>query len=500
MNRFVLFAALFVPTLAACAPKNADPTAAETTAPPADPHAWRAQRPPAGFEVPYSAPTAATFNLSNGIPVYLVKQGDLPLVCVRLLVTTGRESNPKGKAGLASLTANMLDEGTKTRDSATIAIDASRLGAELSVSVGEETAVAAIDALTGAELGPSLDLLANVVLNPKFDKAAFARVQSEVLTGIQSAKSEPRDVVAREFLAQYWGADHPYGTPAVGSETSVKSIKVADVARQYTATWHAGNASLVIAGNIDAATIQPLLEARFGNWKGSAGARPEVAAPASLLKTRLVFVEQPGAVQSVIRVGGPGPRRSDPNYWPTEVAATLFGGMFSSRLNMNLREEHGWSYGAYAGLGISRDHAVFAARTSVQADKTAPAVAEILKEMRTQAGRSPTPDEMKLTVANLVKSLPGNFANNAATATTFLQIPAQGLAADAWATYPASINAVTADAAGFAGKTLLDADNTLIVVAGPRTVEVEDEKGGKVVIDVAAELKALGFEYVEAKR
>lgn len=499
MIRFILVAALAIPTLAACGPKKVEPVVSEAPAP-VDPNAWRAQRPAPGPEAAYTAPTAATFNLSNGVPVYLVKQGELPLVSVRLLVTTGRESNPKGKAGLASLTANLLDEGTKTRDSSTIATDASRLGAELSVSAGEETAVVALDALTGAELGPSLDLLADVALNPKFDKTAFARVQSEVLTTIQSAKSEPRDVVSREFLAQYWGADHPYGTPAIGSETSVKAIKLADVTKQYAQTWHAGNASIVVAGNIDQATLQPLLEARFGKWKRGLGSRNQVAAPVALLKTRVVFVEQPGAVQSVIRVGGPGPKRSDPAYWPNEVAATLFGGMFSSRLNMNLREEHGWSYGAYGGLGISRDFGVFAARTSVQADKTAPAVGEILKEMRAQAGRSPTADEMKLTVANLVKSLPGNFANNAATAGTFLQIPAQGLAADAWATYPASINAVTAEAAGAAGKTLLDADKALIVVVGPRTVEVDDGKGGKVNVDVVAELKALGFEYVEAKR
>lgn len=500
MSRFILAFALLAPSIVACAPKSPEPVASDVATPPPDPNAWRSARPAPAAEKAYTAPVASSFTLSNGVPVYLVQQGELPLVSVRLVVNVGRESNPKGMAGLASLTANMLDEGTKTRDGATIAADAAKLGAELAVASSDETSIVSLDALTGAQLAPSLDLMADVVLNPKFDKAAFARVQGEVLTAIQSAKSEPRDVVVREFLAQYWGADHPYGTPAVGSESSVKSIKLADVQKAYTTGWHAGNAALVVAGNADEATLKPLLEERFGKWKKNSGLRARPAAPAALLKTRVVFVEQPGAVQSVIRVGGPGPRRSDAAYWPNEVAGTLFGGMFSSRLNMNLREEHGWSYGAYGGLSISRDYAVFAARTSVQADKTAPAVTEILKEMRAQAGRVPTADEMKLTVANLVKSLPGNFSTNAATASAFIQVPALGLGTDSWATYPASITGVSAEAASAAGKTLLDADKALIVVVGPRTVEVDDGKGGKQKVDVEAELKALGFEFVEAKR
>ncbi len=489
---------LMLAALAACAPKQA-PVAAEPPPAPVDPEAWRATRPSAPPPREWKAPAATTFKLQNGIPVYLVKQGDLPLVSVRLLVNAGRDSNPKGKAGLSAITANMLDEGTKTRDGATLAADAARLGAELRVSPAAESTTVSLDALSGENLGPSLDILADVVLRPRFDKKDFARVVDEVTTGIVAARAEPRDVAQRTFLAQLYGADHPYGVPSVGTEASVKALKLSDLTAHYAAQWHAGNAALVVSGNIDEATLKPLLDARFGTWKAGKGGRTAVPAPVAPVKTRVVFVEQPGSVQSVINAGTLAPSRTSEPYWPAQVAVTLFGGMFSSRLNMNLREEHGWSYGAYAGFADARDSSALIARSSVQADKTAPAVAEVLEEMGAQASRVPSAEEMTLVRDYLVKSLPGNFATNAAAAATYVSVPAFGLPATAWTDYGQSVTSVSADAAATAGKSLLDPAKSLVVVVGPRTAETDDGKGGKANVDVVAELKALGYEFVEVR-
>ncbi len=493
MIRLFLFA-----TLAACAPKAA-PVVAEPAPAPVDPEAWRALRPAPAPAKAWTAPVATQFTLSNGVPVYLVKQGDLPLVSMRLIMQVGRDANGD-KAGLAALAANMLDEGTKKRDGATIAADAAKLGADLAVSPGAESTTITLDALTGEPLAPSLDLLADVALNPRFDKKDFARVVDEVVTGIVAARAEPRDVAQRTFLAQMYGGKHPYGVPTVGTEASVKALKLSDVTRHYADYWHAGNAALVLAGNIDEATLKPLLEARFGKWKVGKAGRSSVTAPSAPLKTRVVFVEQPGAVQSVINAGTAAPGRGSPEYWSSNVAVTLFGGMFSSRLNMNLREEHGWSYGAYAGFADARDYSLLVARSSVQADKTAPAVVEVLKEMGAQAARVPTADDMTLVRDYLVKSLPGNFETNASASGTFATLPVFGLPGDEWAKYGERVTRITPEQAAMAGKALLDPAKTLVVVAGPRSIEVDDGKGGKTKIDVVSELKALGYEFVELPR
>ncbi|MFZ5482259.1 MAG: M16 family metallopeptidase [Myxococcota bacterium] len=474
--------------------KTPPPPPVEVTppAPPPDPEAWRAQQPAPEPEKAWSPPAARSFTLSNGIPVYFVANEGLPLASVRLVVKVGREANPAGKAGLGALAANMLDEGTKTRTGAQIAAEAQALGAELSVGGGDELAWVALDALTGEPLAKSLDLMADVALAPKFDAKDFARVKAETLTGIQSARAEPRDVAARVFLAQLWGASHPYGVPSVGTEASVAGLKAGDVKKFYGAHWHAGNAAFVVAGAVDEATLKPLLEARFGGWKAGKATRAEVLAPSVPAKTRVVFVEQPGAVQSVLRVGTAGPKRTAPEFQPANVAGTIVGGMFWSRLNMNLREEHGWSYGAYGGFSESRDFGTFAVRTSVQADKTAPAVAEVLKELAAAAQTAPSDEILKRAKDGLTKSLAGNFETNAATAYSFLAIPGFGLPNDLWSGWLAELEKVDANAVAAQAKRSFDTNRMLVVVVGPRTIEAGGQK-----VDVVAELKALGHEFVE---
>lgn len=455
-----------------------------------DPEAWRASRPTAGPEAQWAPPEAQSFALANGIPVYLVENPGLPLVTVHVVMLVGREANPAGRAGLAALTASMSDEGTMRHTGSELAAAAAVLGAELSVAQYEETAVVALDALTGETLAPSLDLLADVVLRPRFERADFERVQDQAVTAIQSARSEPRDVANRAFAEQLFGARHPYGMPSIGTEASVSGLSVSDVKRFHREWWHAGNAAVVVTGHTSRAEVQPLLDARFGAWKKGKALRSAVPAPSIPLRTRVVFVEQPGAVQTVLRVGTVGVRRTGPDYVPAQVAGTLFGGMFGSRLNMNLREEHGWSYGAYAGFSDHRDHGVFLARTSVQADRTAEAVTEIFRELSAQGGRAVTNGEMKLTRDYLLESLPGNFETNSATASAFAGAPNFGLGTDLWRKWAMAVDAVTAAEAEAAAKRYFDPARMLVVAVGPRTFES---------VDVVASLKALGHEFVEVR-
>ncbi len=475
--------------------EKAPPPAAAPAAPAPDPEAWRATPPVAGAEKPWAPPVAKVITLSNGIPVYLVERPGLPLVSVRLVVGAGREANPPGKSGLAALTASMLDEGTTTRSATRLAEDAAGLGADLSTRAGEEGAFLSLNALTGEPLPASLDLLADVALRPAFAKAEFTRVQAETLAAIEEAKGEPRDVASRTVLTQIYGKDHPYGAPSVGTLESVKSLKVDDAKKLYTTWYHAGNASFVVTGAVNETQIRDLLEARFGKWAKGKTTRATPPAASAPIRTRVVFVEQPGAVQSVVRLVTLGVPRSSPEFFPGTMAVTLMGGMFSSPLNMKLREEHGWSYGAFAWLTSSRDAALVNASSSVQADKTAPAVSEMLKVLN-NAKTAPTAPELKMAQDYLLKSLPGNYETNDAAANTLVEIPMFGLGPDATAAYTKGVFDVTAAQSTASAARFFDATRLLVVVVGPRTIEADDGKGGKTTIDIPASLKALGYEYV----
>lgn len=494
----LLLLALALPGTAAAAKKKPEVVAPLPPPPPVvDPEAWRATPPEPGKEGTWKAPVATTFTLSNGIPVYVVPNPGLPLVTVELLLGVGREANPAGKEGLASLTANLLDEGTTSRSSAKIAEDAASLGATLSVGGSTEAAWVHMDALT-ATLGPSLDLMADVTLHPAFAKDQVARVQAEVRTAIQAEQADPNAVARRVFAANLFGTGHPYGTPAIGTETSVASLTVGDVKKFYKTWWHAGNAALIVTGAVTQAEIQPALEARFGGWKAGKATRLSVIAPSAPLKTRVVYVEQPGAVQSVIRVGTVGLARTSPDYMAANLAGTALCGMFSSPVNMNLREEHGWSYGAYGGFSESRDHGTFAMGGSVQADKTAPAVVELLKELTEAVNTGPSEALLTMSRDYLRKSVPGNFETNAATAGSFVGAPLYGLGPDLWSRYVQDVGGVsTADVAA-AAKRFFPTDRQLVVVVGPRTLEVPGADGATVKVDVVAELQALGHEFVDA--
>ncbi len=462
--------------------------------PPVDPEAWRATAPGPGVESTWQAPIAKTFSLKNGIPVFLVERPGLPLVSVRVVVNAGREANPAGKAGLAALTADMLDEGTATRSALKINSDATALGAVLGTASAPDHAEISIDALTGDSLGPSLDLLADVALKPKFDSKEFSRVRAETLAQIQAQASDPREIATRTFAQQIFGSTHPYGTPSIGDTASVKALKVSDVQAFYKSWYTPANTTIVISGAITEADAKTLLDARFGTWAKTGVKRPTVTAPAVPLKPRVVFVNQPDAVQSVLRIGTPGVTRTGPEYWNATLAGTITAGMFSSRINMNLREEHGWSYGAGGGFSDSRDFGTFSVRTSVQADKTAESITEILKELKAAASAPPAEADLKMARDSILKSLAGNFETNEATAGSFVQAPQFGLGADLWRAYVTDASAALPDGVYAAAKTYFNPDRQIIVVVGPAKTTVEGKE-----VDVLGNIKALGFEVVETK-
>lgn len=466
--------------------------------PPPDPEAWRATPPGPGGLRGWSLPDPKISQLKNGIPVYAIQSGDLPLVTVRLHMNLGREVNPMGKAGLGALVADLLDEATKegksVQDALGIAAELQSLGANLSISSSNEGVDITLDALA-ASLGPSLDLLARVVLHPALDKADISRIQGQMLSDLTASRSNPAWALRRVTAAQLYGPEHPYGYLVNGTPESIASIKAKDVKNFYKQWWHAGYASFVVVGSLAADEATAAIGSRFGAWARADVAAPVVDPPAALLKTRVVFVDQPGSVQSMIGVASPALSRNAPDWHASNVAATIVAGMFSSPLNMVLREEKGWSYGAYGGISESRDYGIFFARTSVQADKTAPAVSEILKVLQDAATNAPSEEILAMAKDYLRKSLPGSFDTNANMAASFSAIPIFRLQNDAWRSYDRDVNNITASRSLTMAGRWFRPERQLIVVVGPRTVKDGEGKD----VDVVAGLKALGFEYVEVQ-
>jgi predicted Zn-dependent peptidase len=297
---------------------------------------------------------------------------------------------------------------------------------------------------------------------------------------------------------QLYGNGHPYSLPRRGSLTTLPKLKLADVKGWYTKWWHAGNASFVVTGAVDPAAFTRELDARFGKWKVGKDKPPVVAAALAVPSTKLVFVESPGSVQSFILTGAAGLQKTDAGWYAADMAGTLAAGNFSSPLNMVLREEKGWSYGAYGGFDATKDLGWFQSYASVQADKTAPAVAEFVGVYSRAMANPPSAELLQVTKDGMVKSLPGGFETNARAAGSLSRLVADGLPTDTWQTWGAKVNAVTAEEAHAAAKKWLDPAHQIIVVVGPRTVTGKDANGTELNVDVFSELKGLGYAFVDA--
>jgi zinc protease len=344
-------------------------------------------------------------------------------------------------------------------------------------------------------VGDSLDLLREVVREPLFAKKDFKRVKAETLDDVSSIADNPVQTARAVWRDAFFGSDSPFGAPDIGTPASVGSITVKDVKAYWSTWWVPAEARIFVSGAIDEAKAKELLEARFADWQGPT---PPAAMPPTAKNpdtTRIVFVEKPGAVQSVIRAGDLGPLRSAPDWWAVDTMNSLLGGMFSSRINLNLREAHGWSYGAFSGFAANRLFGTFTTGASVQADATAPAVMEVVKEIRGIREAAPSAEELATGKDALRLSLAGSFETNGQITGTLADLAVGGLPVDWLANMPGAVAKVTADDVLAAARAHLDPDHLLIVVVGPKTAKGDDG----VEHETVAELEKLGLGKVEVR-
>jgi zinc protease len=428
--------------------------------------AWRENPPKPGPVHALSLPEPDIFKLSDGLTVYYHYRPGLPVVAANLVFNTGSGANPVDKPGLASFTANMLQQGTQARNAIQIADEAALLGTGLSSHASMDASSVGGSSLT-KNLPGVLDLISDVVLHPTFPPDEVERQRASRLAAFADERSDPDTIIARTTVSVLFGPKSPYGYDNAGTEPSVKAMTREDMMNFWKTHYVPSNAALVVSGNIPVEDLKSLAESKFAAWKGGDSAAPTAGALEST-KAKIVIVDRPGAQQTQLRLLQTGVDRSTPDYPALEVMNSELGGLFSSRINLNLREEHGYTYGAQSFFVYRRTLGYFGAGGGIRTDATGPAVAEIMKEIHRMIDTPMTPEELSLAKDSQSRSLPGIFETNSGEAGALSEIFVYNLARDYFSTLPERLNAVTSEDAEAVAKKYLHPDQLILVCVGDR--------------------------------
>lgn len=434
--------------------------------------AWRANPPKPGPEHALNLPVPDVFKLSNGLTVYYHDRPGLPVVAAKLVFNTGSGANPVDRPGLASFTANMLQQGTDSRNALEIADEAALLGTELSSSASMDSSSVGASSLTKNFSGV-LDLISDIVLHPTFPPAEVERRRASRLAAFADERSDPETMVVRTGASALFGPHSPFGYDNAGTEASVKLLARDDLMNFWKTNYVPNNAALVISGDIPVEDLKALAESKFGAWKGGELAAAQMGEPEPT-KAKIVIVDRRGAQQTMVRLLEMGVPRSTPDYPALEVMNSELGGLFSSRINLNLREEHGYTYGAGSNFVYRRALGYFAVGGGIRTDATAPAVTEILKEIHRMIDTQMTPEELNLAKDSQSRSLPGIFETSSGEAGALSQIFEYNLSRDYFSDLPGRLNAVTAEDAETVAKKYLHPDQLILVCVGDRA-KIEPE-------------------------
>ena len=410
-------------------------------------------------------------HLDNGLKIILAERHAVPVIRFSLVVDSGYASDHGGKAGTAKLAMNMLDEGTRSRSSLEISDELARLGATLSAGSSLDSSIVTLSALKG-NVPASLDIFADVVLNPSFPESELQRLRQEQLDTVKQEKSSPVAMALRVFPRLIYGSDHSYGNPFTGSGTdeSVAAISEEDVRGFHTAWFRPNNATLVITGDTTLQEIQPRIEALFRKWKPGEVPAKTLTHVAPGTQSSVYLIDRPGSIQSVIIAGHVAPPKSYVNDLAMDAMNQVLGGSFTARINMNLREDKHWSYGARAVLPDARGQRPYILLAPVQTDKTKESMEEIKKEVDIIQGTQPiTEEELKKVRNNKTLKLPGAWETIASVEDSILEIVQFALADDYFRSYPDKVRALQLADVQAEADTVLMPDRLIWVVVGDRS-------------------------------
>lgn len=339
-------------------------------------------RPPApGPLRPFHFPTIERMELSNGLPVLFARSGGFDVVTMSVIMDAGGVHEARDRAGLATLTAGLLESGAGDRSALQIADEVERLGLQLGAAASWDASHVDLTGLS-SRMTAGAGVVADLVRRPSFPEAEVERLRQEQLAAIVQRRAEPR-ALANEMAAKYvFADDSPFSRPLGGTTDSVEGLTRADVVDYHGSRFSPRGATIVIAGDLDSGDAHRIAEAGFGDWAGPAPGPTVASAEPRVRGAEVVIVDRPGSVQSELRVGHVGVPRATEDYFPIVVMNAILGGAFSSRLNMNLRERQGFTYGVSSSFVMRRAPGPFLVSTAVQTEVTARALTEIFSEMR----------------------------------------------------------------------------------------------------------------------
>ncbi|HZU83676.1 MAG TPA: pitrilysin family protein [Polyangiaceae bacterium] len=451
------------------APPQPAPVSSASQAPAPPPPDPLGPRPEAPMPAPYLPPAPVVATGVNGITVWLLERHEAPVVSCDMTVPSGASSDPKGKGGLAYITANMLDEGAGGRGAIDLARAIDDLGAHIQTDANADASFVSLT-VARRNLDRAFALFSDVVARPRFEAAEYKRVTDLWANALREREKDPDATARVVYRVVLFGPDHPYGHSWDGAPESARAVTLDDVKRFYAAAWRPDRATLVCAGDVTQKELEGLMSGAFGSWKAPPGAPPAPVTPGppSGPWPRLVLVDRPDAPQAVIASVRQGVAVSSPDTPALWRVNDAIGGSFSSRLNQDLREEHGYTYGARSRFSLSRGPGQVVSWANVVTDKTGEALGAMLADLRKFADGGLTPDEVERTRSQARGDIVGVYET--------VEGIAGHLAADASLGLPPDHEAKAAEARDAADKALLDRlakqyydpEGSILVVVGPR--------------------------------
>jgi len=430
----------------------------------------RSRLPDLGPEPSFEFPAIHRSTLANGVRVWTVEHRQVPLIAVLALVPVGASSDPPQRPGLAAITGDMLDEGSGDRSALEVNEALGRIGAQLDLDVGYDAMVIGITMLE-RYLDRGLELVRDMLVRPRLEQREFDRVRELRLNRLLQLKDMPPALADRAF-AQLIYRGHPYGHLPIGSEGALRALMIRDIMSFHRRACIPSRTTLIAVGDASHDMLQRAVQRAFEAWRADETepvADPETFAPAPPPATRLALVHRPGAAQSELRIGHVALPRRTTDYHAALVANMILGGQFVSRINMNLREDKGYTYGARTAFEFRRAAGPFVLHASVQSDATADALKEVLVEIRAIRGERPvTRQELEVGRASLTRGYPRNFETADQIARAAAQLALYDLPDDYFSTFVPKVLSLTEEAVTAVAAKHIDPDRLLAVIVGDR--------------------------------
>jgi zinc protease len=425
----------------------------------------RSAAPRPGEVRPFEFPAVESFSLANGVALKVARMSQLPLVTVSVVLDAGEALLPHGSGGLAVLTGQALEGGSRRLSGPELAEALEGIGTGLSVHTGWDSTTISLTCLA-ERMEEAAALLAEDLLQPAFPPEEVGRFRNQRLAAIRQRRMDPGSL-ADDAAAHFFFADGlPYGRPMAGTAASVEGIGPEEVRDFAAAHYRPFGAGLVVVGDVEVKEAQGLSEAYFGDWEGSPPWGEGFESAPRFRDRRVVVVDRPGSVQSEIRIGQVGAPRSTPHFFPLQIFNTVLGGAFTSRLMLNLREEQGFTYGVRSRFAFRRSAGPFRISTAVATEVTAPAVGEALAEVEGLVSEGPTPREVERARDFIAGVFPLHLETTGQVAARIGEVLVYGLPDDFFATYRDRIRAVSSEDVLEAGREVLDPEKMVVVVVG----------------------------------